>query len=483
MVDSFLLGGKAVRQLRDNHERLRLEVQKLNARVGNYKHQTDTGLREDAVIGKAETAISARAGTTLGSGTVSIFNKTAGSGVIADSGRTDVTAYNVTDEAIASGEYVRMVRDFRSGDWLVETVESTGGGSSVREISYVKAQGYWTQTGSDYPSATSAVVASVSVKKCDLDGTVTGAAFTCYLPVTNSGHDPNVVPDQIFIATETEDPSDSATSWSALSGHEDAAIGTVRMMTGNFPADESTGWSEMDGNQTTSMTASGSAIDMSGSVPKHHATVGTASSGQDEPSTAVSSFSGATGSDGGEATGTSSAGSHTHGVGSHSHSYSSTSGWGGATTGSSSGTTGTASGYTGYSGILTTSTHSEPLVWAETDYSYYEEVAGFSMMTDDDYDGEPEDFDHNHEVPSHRHDLGSHQHSIGDHVHAGGSHQHSVSGTTSSASGTTGSDGSHSHSVTTSDHTHSLTVSGQTCEQQKTTTLRFYERVSNADYA
>jgi len=91
------------------------------------------------------------------------------------------------------------------------------------------------------------VIASVQVKKSDLDGTESGAAFTCYLPITNTGNDPNVIPGQIFLAAETEDPSDSTTSWSGISGYEDAAIGTVRMMAQNNPSGPSSGWAKMDG--------------------------------------------------------------------------------------------------------------------------------------------------------------------------------------------------------------------------------------------
>ena len=495
MADGYLLGGKAVEQLRENHDRLRFEVQKLNARVGTYKHSTGNSLREDAVIGKAESAITARSGTTLGSGTVSIFNKTQGGTAIVDSGRTDVTAYNVTDAAISSGDYVRLIRDFRSGDWIVETVESTGGGSSVREISYVKAQGYWDRTANlPLPSSTSAVVAYVSVKKCDLDGTESGSAFTCYLPITNTGNDPNVVPGQIFIASETEDPSDSATSWSALAGHEDAAIGTVRMLTLNHPSGPESGWAKMDGVDNSDP---GSGIDMTGAVPKHDCDVdaGTSNGGTADPSTTSGSTTpgytlttinttlngGTTSTDSSgtlttdAASGTTdSAGAHTHATGSHTHTI--------------SGTTGTSSGTTGGSGTLTTSTHSIDLVWAEEDMSYTENVAGFNGITDDDADGDPENYTHNHTIASHTHTIGSHSHSFSD--------------TTSSSSGSTSSAGAHTHTFGSHDHdlaSHSHTIAvhnhdipqlsvpgvahTHTTEKQLTKTLCFFERIDNADWA
>ncbi|MCP4511353.1 MAG: hypothetical protein GY826_33705, partial [Fuerstiella sp.] len=331
-----------------------------------------------------------------------------------------------------------------TGQWLTETGESTGGGPSVREISHVTAQGYWTYTGSDYPSTTSTVIASVSVKKCDLDGTESGSAFTCYLPITNTGNDPNVVTGQIFIAAETLDPSDSATSWSALSGHEDAAIGTVRMLTRNHPTAATSGWAEMDGTENDADNG-GSGIDMTGAVPKHDCdvTAGTSNSGTADPSTTSgaaapsgSTGTGTTGSSGtlttDASTGTTgSAGAHTHSIGSHTHTVSAF--------------TGTASGTTGGSGTLTTSTHSIDLVWAEEDMSYTENVAGFNGVSDDDADGDPENYTHNHTISSHTHSIGS--------------HYHTFNPATTASSGTTGSDGAHTHTYShdhdVPTHTHS----------------------------
>jgi len=500
---NFVLKQRAVEQLQNHHDRLRHELKRLDAKIGSYRSRpVGTELREDTIIGKATTLVTARSGATLGSGTFEIqtADGTGMPATTAAQNRNTITAYNVTDTTIASGTYVRLVRDFATGEWITETVEATGGGSSVREISYVKAQGYWTIfSGSAFPSTTSDVVASVSVKLCDVDGTESGSSFTCLLPITNTGNDPNVVPGQIFIAAETLDPSDSAASWSALAGHEDAAIGTVRMLTRNHPTAATSGWAEMDGTENAADNG-GSGIDMTGAVPKHDCavTAGTDNGGEASPSdwtyytnpgttatgigTTLANGPASTDSSGtlttDPATGTSgSAGAHTHATGSHTHSV------------TISGTSGSSSGTTGSSGTLTTSTHSIDLVWAEEDMSYTENVAGFANVSDDDYDGNPENYTHNHTVPSHSHSVGSHSHSFSD------------TATTSSSSGSTSSAGDHTHTFGSHDHdlpSHSHTISGgvhthdipallvpgvshrHRFDVQKTITLCFFERVDNS---
>ncbi len=463
MAEAYALTRQSVEKIKADLERLRTQV--ANLEHGRLRGAYKTPMRDDAVIGKASGNVNARSGTSLSSGSFTIQTLTS-DGDLSDSGRTEI-AWNLGDDQISSGDYLQLERDYRSGRWVTHAAAAaSGGGSAVREISYVKAQGYWTYTGSAYPSTTSSVIASVQVKKSDLDGTESGSAFTCYLPITNTGNDPNVIPGQIFLAAETEDPSDSTTSWSGISGYEDAAIGTVRMMAQNNPSGPSSGWAKMDGTDNADL---GSGVDMTGAVPKHDCSVsaGTSNGGTADPSTTT----GATAPSGTTTTNvTGSSGTLT---------TSSASG----TTGAASGTTGAAgshthtvsvSGTTGGSGTLTTSTHSESVSWAEPDYSYLEEVAGFNAV-DDDGDGEPDSVTHNHTISSHTHTFsdsattsssGSHTHTIGSHTHSIGSHDHTLA--------------SHTHtipalSVTVSSHTH-------TTQKQLTKTLCFYERIDNSDF-
>ena len=474
MPDFWTLTRASIKKLQADHQQIRTAITNLQQAGNRMAHKHPQ--RDDSLIAKATGAVAARSGTATTSGTFTIQD-VATTGALADT--TDsATVFNLGDTAITSGDYYNIHRDYRTGAWVTHAPGTGGGGSDVREISYVKAQGYWTYSGSVFPSTTSAVIASVSVKKCDLDGTESGAAFTCYLPITNTGNDPNVVTGQIFIAAETIDPSDSAASWSGISGYEDAAIGVVRMLTQNEPAAATSGWAEMDGTEN-SVANGGTAIDMRGAVPKHDCDVspGTSNDGDADPSTDTTSVApgasatatGTTGSSGvlttSAASGnTGSNGAHTH-TNSHTHTV--------------SGNTTTSGGTTGASGVLTTSTYSVVLVYAEGDMSYLMDVAGFGGFEDDDMDGTPDDpWTHNHTVASH--------------VHSIGSHFHTYSATTSSGGGTTGSSGDHVHTVGSHQHTvpthqhsiPSLAVPGvahrHEIEVQLTKTLCFFERVDNS---
>lgn len=59
-------------------------------------------------IGKTDEAITARSSTTPGSGTVSLY-RLDDSGDLEDTGE-NVTAYNLSDDAVASGAYVGLVQ-------------------------------------------------------------------------------------------------------------------------------------------------------------------------------------------------------------------------------------------------------------------------------------------------------------------------------------------------------------------------------------
>ena len=479
MTDAYALSRQSVDKIKQDLERLRTQV--ANLEHGRLRAAYKTPQRDDSIIGKATASVAARSGTACTSGNFKVQNIDA-AGTLSDSARVE-EVFNLGDESVSSGDYLQLERDYRSGRWVTHAAAAGtgGGGSSVREISYVKAQGYWTFSSTPLPSTTSAVVSSVQVKKCDLDGTESGSTFTCYLPITNTGNDPNVVPGQIFLAAETEDPSDSTTSWSGISGYEDAAIGTIRMVALNEPPNPESGWAEMNG---TDNSDPGSGIDMSGAVPKHDCSVtaGTDNGGVADPSTTSgaaapggSTGTGTTGSSGvlttDASTGTTgSAGSHSHATGSHTHTV------------SVSGTTGSASGTSGGSGVLTTSDSSAGISSSSFSTEFVDASDDMSTEVLISFDDSPGASDHNHTVPDHSHSFGSHSHTFSD------------SATTSSSSGSTSTSGSHSHSIGSHDHdvpthTHSipaLSVSvnshTHTVQKQKTKTLCFFERIDNSDW-
>ena len=426
MADAYLFSEHAVKQLQRNHDALRLEVQQLNARIESDKGRPwGTELRQDAVFCVANETITARSSATLGTGEANIHQKDPRGTASNDTGLT-ADIYNVSDSAISSGDYFRAVRDFKTGDWLAEA--GAAGTTVTADISYVKAEAYWTYTGSAYPSTTSAVIASVQVKKCDLDGTVDGSAFTCLLPITNTGNDPNVVTGQIFTAAKFTDPSDDAETWAALSGHEDAAIGVVRMLTGNFPANDATGWAEMDGNQTAGDCASGSAINFAGRIPIQ-GTVG-AHAGTVGASTTSGSTSGATGSTTPD-TGTTSS-------------------------------TAVSVNITGASVATDTS---------ETDIESTDEAdAGTIEVTTETLNHDsagPDETDVVTELTGH--ESLEHTHTIPD-----PGHEHDVTGTFS------GTADAHTHTVAGDPHTHTVTAHTHTIEQMGTCGVKFYERVDNS---
>ena len=281
MATSYTLTKSALEQLRKDHHQLRTQLQALAPSILRASRRTP--MRDDLLIGKATEAVAGRSGVNLSRGSFTV-QELSSAGVLTDTEKTH-TVFNIGEEDISSGDYFPLERDYKSSRWVARKPAAGGGSTTVvdADICYVVAQSYWTYTGSDYPSTTSAIIASVSVKKCDADGTPDGDAFTCWLPICNTGCDPNVVTGQIFTAGKFIDPSDSSETWAALSGHEDAAIGTVRMLTGNFPANDATGWAEMDGNQDAAESAAGVAIDMDGAVPKHAAAVNTDNGGVDTP--------------------------------------------------------------------------------------------------------------------------------------------------------------------------------------------------------
>lgn len=74
-----------------------------------------------AAIGKVKTGgLTARSGTTLGSGTVTVQQIASGSTISATS--LDVTVYNLGTTAIAVDEYVSIVQEFVTGKWFATQI-------------------------------------------------------------------------------------------------------------------------------------------------------------------------------------------------------------------------------------------------------------------------------------------------------------------------------------------------------------------------
>jgi hypothetical protein len=75
------------------------------------------------VVGVTDEAITARAGTTPGTGTVSIYERDIDAGTLSDTGE-DIEAYNISQTAVASGAYVTCCQDNFGSWWVI--VEDCG---------------------------------------------------------------------------------------------------------------------------------------------------------------------------------------------------------------------------------------------------------------------------------------------------------------------------------------------------------------------
>ncbi len=74
-------------------------------------------------VGVTDEAITARSGTTPGTGTVSLYYRDVDTGVLTDSGN-DVEAYNISQTAVGSGSYVTILQDNYGSYWVI--VEDCG---------------------------------------------------------------------------------------------------------------------------------------------------------------------------------------------------------------------------------------------------------------------------------------------------------------------------------------------------------------------
>lgn len=71
-------------------------------------------------IGLTDGTITARSGTTLGSGTVSLYHN---SGTTLSDSTTNVTAYNFGANSIAGSTYVQVEQFAPNGDWFITAVD------------------------------------------------------------------------------------------------------------------------------------------------------------------------------------------------------------------------------------------------------------------------------------------------------------------------------------------------------------------------
>ena len=70
-------------------------------------------------VGIASSQITARSGTTPGSGTVTLYYRDRDTNTLTAVGNSDVTAYNVSQSAVANAAYVTVLQDNYGDYWVI----------------------------------------------------------------------------------------------------------------------------------------------------------------------------------------------------------------------------------------------------------------------------------------------------------------------------------------------------------------------------
>jgi hypothetical protein len=180
-----LINDRGIKRLREDHEILRKRIthleNKLTGAVG-------AGVRRTAEFAKVTTQIGQRVTTTLGSGKADLYAIDNSDGTFAKIDDSEVDVYNSSLVPVPVGSYIRILRDFRSGLWMVEEMQTAvakAGGSGVTARSGTTAGSgtvtiYYidggvltstSQTVTAYSLSATAVAnnAYITIKRCSLD--------------------------------------------------------------------------------------------------------------------------------------------------------------------------------------------------------------------------------------------------------------------------------------------------------------------------
>lgn len=127
-------------------------------------------------IGVVKTGgVSARSGSTAGSGDVTIYK--AETSTLATTGR-DVTAYNLDDVAYSSGEYVTLMKEYSTGKWVV--IQGAGCDCGVGDVAFFDAPGGSAATSDTFTAGTITFVLSVDSSSYSDGDTLTITASLTY---------------------------------------------------------------------------------------------------------------------------------------------------------------------------------------------------------------------------------------------------------------------------------------------------------------
>jgi len=185
MPRGYVIDADGIRKLREDHEILRKRITHLEQK---FAGSIGAGVRLDREFAKVTTQIGQRVTTTLGSGKADLYKIDKTDGTFAKIDDSEVDVYNSSLVPVPVDAYVRISRNFRSGLWMVDELQTAvakAGGSGVTARSgtiagsgtvsiYYIASGVLTDTGQDVAvvnmSATAvANNAYITIKRCSLD--------------------------------------------------------------------------------------------------------------------------------------------------------------------------------------------------------------------------------------------------------------------------------------------------------------------------
>ena len=185
MPSGNLIDDAGIKRLREDHDILYKRVVQLEQK---FSSGGGAGVRLNREFAKVTTQIGQRVTTTLGSGKADIYKIDKTDGTFAKIDDSEVDVYNSSLVPVPVDAYVRISRNFRSGLWMVDELQTAvakAGGSGVTARSgstagsgevtiYYIASGVltsMTETLTAYNLSATAVAnnAYITIKRCSLD--------------------------------------------------------------------------------------------------------------------------------------------------------------------------------------------------------------------------------------------------------------------------------------------------------------------------
>ena len=185
MPSGNLIDDAGIKRLREDHDILYKRVVQLEQK---FSSGGGAGVRLNREFAKVTTQIGQRVTTTLGSGKADIYKIDKTNGTFAKIDDSEVDVYNSSLVPVPVDAYVRISRNFRSGLWMVDELQTAvakAGGSGVTARSgstagsgevtiYYIASGVltsMTETLTAYNLSATAVAnnAYITIKRCSLD--------------------------------------------------------------------------------------------------------------------------------------------------------------------------------------------------------------------------------------------------------------------------------------------------------------------------